>query len=113
MVPSSFGWGVSVLAAMATLAPSRAARSAIASPMPREAPVMNRVFPRSVAMGKNPSACKRRLGGIDAVGAVDHGALEASGADRQVLGEEARGRDPTRGIRHGADADRGERLLRK
>jgi hypothetical protein len=29
---------------MAILAPSRAARSAIASPMPREAPLMNRVF---------------------------------------------------------------------
>src|SRR5215469_1508971 len=27
------------------LAPSRAARNAMASPMPREAPVMNRVFP--------------------------------------------------------------------
>src|SRR5450631_1628781 len=30
---------------MATLAPSRAARSAIARPMPREAPLMNRVLP--------------------------------------------------------------------
>src|SRR5437016_3371234 len=105
MVPSSFGWGASVLAAIAMLAPSRAARSAIASPMPREAPVMNRVFPLSVAMGKYPSACKRRFGGIDALGAVDHGALEASGADRQVLGEEARGRDPARGVRHGTGAD--------
>jgi hypothetical protein len=34
-----------VLAAMATLAPSRAARSAIARPMPREPPLMNRVLP--------------------------------------------------------------------
>src|ERR1700683_2237195 len=47
MVPVSFGCGVAVLAAMAMLAPSRAARNAIASPMPREAPVMNRVFPAS------------------------------------------------------------------
>src|SRR6185369_10743483 len=47
MVPSSFGCGVSVLAAMAMLAPSRAARSAIASPMPRDAPVMNSVLPLS------------------------------------------------------------------
>src|ERR1700744_1419241 len=47
MVPSSFGFGVSVLAAIATLAPSRAARSPMARPMPREAPVMNRVFPLS------------------------------------------------------------------
>src|SRR5262245_32516189 len=45
MVPASFGCGASVLAAIAMLAPSRAARSAIARPMPREAPVMNRVFP--------------------------------------------------------------------
>src|SRR5580704_5195257 len=48
MVPCSFGCGSAVLAAMAILAPSRAARNAIASPMPREAPVMNRVFPASV-----------------------------------------------------------------
>src|SRR5215475_4025211 len=44
MVPGNFGCGLSVLAAMAMLAPSRAARSAIASPMPREAPVMKRVL---------------------------------------------------------------------
>ena len=36
--------------AMATLAPSRAARSAMASPMPRLAPVMKRVFPWRVGM---------------------------------------------------------------
>src|ERR1700722_6628930 len=47
MVPASFGCGSAVFAAMAILAPSRAARSAIASPMPREAPVMNSVFPAS------------------------------------------------------------------
>ena len=47
IVPGSFGCGVSVLAATATLAPSRAACSAIASPMPREAPVMNSVLPLS------------------------------------------------------------------
>ena len=35
MVPFSFGCGSAVLAAIATLAPSRAARSAIARPMPR------------------------------------------------------------------------------
>src|SRR5207248_2349178 len=44
IVPGNFGCGVSVLAAMATLAPSRAAR---ASPMPRDAPVMKIVFPFS------------------------------------------------------------------
>src|ERR1700759_4195451 len=47
MVPGNFGCGSAVLAAIATLAPSRAARSPIASPMPREAPVMNRGFPWS------------------------------------------------------------------
>src|SRR5580704_14601349 len=47
MVPASFGCGAVVFAAMAILAPSRAARSAIASPMPRDAPVMNSVFPLS------------------------------------------------------------------
>src|SRR5277367_3890793 len=47
MVPGSFGCGSAVFAAMTTLAPSRAARNPIASPMPREAPVMNRVFPLS------------------------------------------------------------------
>src|SRR5579872_1820294 len=47
MVPGSFGCGSLVFAAIATLAPSRAARSPMASPMPREAPVMNRVFPLS------------------------------------------------------------------
>jgi hypothetical protein len=39
------------LAAIATLAPSRAARSPIASPMPRDAPVMNSVFPESDMAG--------------------------------------------------------------
>src|SRR5215469_2710021 len=49
MVPGNFGCGCVVLAAMAMLAPSRAARSAIALPIPRLAPVMNRVFPRKLA----------------------------------------------------------------
>ncbi len=45
MVPGSLGLGTADFAAIATLAPSRAARSAIASPMPREAPVIRRVLP--------------------------------------------------------------------
>src|SRR5262252_961066 len=49
IVPGSLGWGCVVLAAMAMLAPSLAARSAIALPIPRLAPVMNRVFPRKLA----------------------------------------------------------------
>ena len=48
IVPGSLGWGSVVLAAIATLAPSRAARSAIALPMPRLAPVMKRVLPARV-----------------------------------------------------------------
>src|SRR6266702_3293433 len=47
MVPLSFGCGSAVFAAIATLAPSRAARSAIASPMPRLAPEINSVLPLS------------------------------------------------------------------
>src|SRR5215212_4220193 len=47
MVPGSLGCGSVVFAAMATLAPSRAARRPIASPIPREAPVMNSVLPFS------------------------------------------------------------------
>src|ERR1700761_5066482 len=45
MVPGRCLCGSAVLAAMATLAPSRAARRAIARPMPRLAPVTNRVLP--------------------------------------------------------------------
>ena len=47
-------WRTADFAAMATLAPSRAARSAIARPMPREAPVMNRVLPDRVDMRPLP-----------------------------------------------------------
>ncbi|CAM5440711.1 hypothetical protein RLIN73S_05604 [Rhodanobacter lindaniclasticus] len=50
MVPGSFGFGTPLLAAITMFAPSRAARSAIARPMPREAPVMNKVLPASVLM---------------------------------------------------------------
>src|SRR5882672_2271096 len=51
MVPLSFGCGSAVLAAIATLAPSRAARSAIASPMPRLPPDTNSVLPLRDVMG--------------------------------------------------------------
>src|SRR5260370_22922199 len=47
MVPLSFGCGSAVFAAIAMLAPSRAARNAIASPMPRLPPDMNSVLPLS------------------------------------------------------------------
>src|SRR5688572_7070387 len=50
IVPGSLGLGTSDLAAIAILAPSLAARRAIARPMPREAPVMNRVLPLRLRM---------------------------------------------------------------
>src|ERR1700687_1539104 len=50
MVPGSLGGGSAVFAAMTTLAPSAAARRAMALPMPRLAPVMNRVLPLRSAM---------------------------------------------------------------
>ena len=46
------GCGSAVFATTAMLAPSRAARSAIALPMPRLAPVMNSVLPSRLAMGR-------------------------------------------------------------
>src|SRR5699024_6007690 len=50
IVPGSLGLGTADLAAIVTLAPSRAARNAMAKPMPRDAPVMIMVFPASVVM---------------------------------------------------------------
>lgn len=47
IVPGSLGCGSAVLAAMTILAPSLAALRAIALPIPRLAPVMNRVQPAS------------------------------------------------------------------
>lgn len=60
MVPGNFACAVSVLAAIATLAPSRAARSAMASPMPRDAPVMNSVLPLSDIGPLSPGRAWRR-----------------------------------------------------
>src|SRR5687768_2929404 len=56
MVPGSRGLGSVVLAAITTLAPSAAARWPIASPMPREPPVMKRVLPLRV-MGVSLMSC--------------------------------------------------------
>src|ERR1700704_506146 len=56
MVPLSFGCGSAVFAAIATLAPSRAARNAIASPMPRLPPDTNSVLPLSDVIVP-PSRC--------------------------------------------------------
>src|SRR5712671_5065210 len=54
MVPLSFGCGSAVFAAIATLAPSRAARSAIASPMPRLPPDTNNVLPLRRVIKRTP-----------------------------------------------------------
>ena len=70
---------------------SRAARSAIASPMPREAPVMKSGLRDAIQSSPAPLSLR-----IDAVGAFDHGALEAAGRDRDILREEPRQRDAGR-----------------
>src|SRR6266436_7980595 len=101
MVPGNLGCGLSVLAAITTLAPSRAARNAIARPMPRDAPVMNRVRLLSVMIpqsfrsgsGKDAFSGERRVGVVDAVRRFDDGALEALGPHGEVLGKEARDRN--------------------
>src|SRR4051812_7125050 len=125
MVPVSFGCGLSVLAAMAMLAPSRAARSAIASPMPRDAPVMKSVWSlrdmistrirsgspwsRRVSYflsGKEGCHALRsaeplsqgRVRTVDAVGALAHGALETAGLHRQVLRKKTRNGNACRGV---------------
>src|SRR5262249_53609106 len=106
IVPGSLGCGLSVLAAITMLAPSRAARNAIARPMPRDAPVINKVRPLSVMIpqsfrsgsAKDDFSGERRVGVIDAVRRFDDGALEALGTHGQVLGEEARDRNTPRRI---------------
>lgn len=59
IVPGSFGWGAFVLAAIATFAPSFAARSAIARPIPRLAPLMKSVLPFKEVTGAKLPECAR------------------------------------------------------
>src|SRR5256885_14857737 len=59
MVPLSLGCGSAVFASIATLAPSRAARNAMASPMPRLAPEMNKVLPLRDDI---ENSCQERVG---------------------------------------------------
>ncbi|MEA3221183.1 MAG: hypothetical protein OZX49_02302 [Immundisolibacter sp.] len=68
MVPGSLGCGWLVLAAMTMLAPSSAARSAIALPMPRLAPVMKSVFPYRLSIGFNSIRWPARAAGVAATG---------------------------------------------
>src|SRR4051812_24130549 len=81
MVPGRRACGSAVLAAMATFAPSSAARSAIARPMPRDAPVMNNVLPARCFMATRtsyllasatPSRSARRLQNQTSYGGTDH-----------------------------------------
>src|SRR5262245_18838823 len=83
-VPGSLGCGLSVLATIAMLAPSRAARSAIALPMPRLAPVMKRVLPRRLMVRQSSAAAA----------AVQFGGEAALLLGQEVLTQHARdGRD--------------------
>src|SRR4029079_7908496 len=80
----------------ATFAPSRAARSPIARPMPRLAPVMNSVFPRS-DLGRYDYARSETVG--------VHCVLQEIRIGRSnLLGEELRPGDPG----HRADPERPE-----
>src|SRR5262249_187845 len=124
MVPGSLGCGWSVLAAMTMLAPSRAALSAMASPMPREAPVMKSVwFLSDMAWSRiksnwisggatRVSLRQGRLRVVGAVGRLDRGALQRRRLHREILREEARQRDARRGVSAVAGKpQRGERLV--
>src|SRR5579875_3706254 len=90
MVPSSLGCGVTVFAATAMLAPSAAALSAIANPIPREPPVTNSVLPAS---DTNLLRERGRRAG-HAVRPFGDRPLETRRLDGDVLGEEARQGDP-------------------
>src|SRR5207247_6788595 len=87
---------------IATLAPSRAARSAMARPMPRLAPEMNSVLPFSVVMThisvrgfdgqsgvgvQNPATGFRQREGGD-----EEHAVSDDGEDRDGVAERGRGR---------------------
>src|SRR3712207_3023969 len=105
MVPGSFGWGSAVFAAMTTFAPSFAARRPMARPMPREAPVMKRVFPlRLMGSARECQGCV-----LQEACTAHHRVFQAPRADRDVLGEEAAERD-TAGMGGIAVARRGLRI---
>ncbi len=68
-VPGRAGCGSAVLAMKATLAPSAAARLAMARPMPRLAPETNMVFPARAVMAI-PRGAARSLPGSRAASAT-------------------------------------------
>src|SRR5512139_1457662 len=91
MVPGSVGWATAVFAARTTFAPSAAARSAIAFPIPRLPPVMNIVFPLSVAIASPP--VRRRYGyGIPRRGRGQRKRCEVCGIVWVAAGGSAAGR---------------------
>src|SRR3954471_13316075 len=102
MVPGSFGCGSADFAAITTLAPSRAARTPMASPMPRDAPVMNSVL--SLSDIAAASACQRQRRVLHEGGAGDHRLLHPLCANRDIFGEEAGERDAGRVSRIGVTA---------
>src|SRR5215472_677628 len=91
IVPGSLGCGLSVLAWITMLAPSRAARNAIARPMPRDAPVMNKVRPLSVMIPQSfrSGSAKDEFSGERRVGAI---AAKAYRRKRLLGKERAAGR---------------------
>src|ERR671912_1138533 len=113
MVPGSLGWGSAVLAAMTTFAPSRAARRPMARPMPREAPVMKRVFPlRFMVSARQRQGCILQ----EACAAQDR-ILQSLRAHSDVLRKEAAQGDAARMGRVAVAAPRqgvrGKRRLRQ
>src|SRR5262249_61979775 len=89
MVPLSFGCGSTVFAAMAIFAPSAAALRAIARPIPREPPVMNRGLPFNDigAIVLPRSRGKHGLCAGNAVGAFRNAAVEPVPLDCEIFNE--------------------------
>src|SRR5258705_11342309 len=97
MVPLSFGCGSAVFAAIAILAPSRAARSAIASPMPRLPPDTNSVLPLSDVIAPSIGVSRRLLqllfpGRLGATGARIRGAAQSGCRHGDRIGRGVAGR---------------------
>src|SRR6478735_6028569 len=109
-VPASLGFGVSVLPSTATFAPSRAARSAMARPMPRLAPVISSVFPDKVAIFP---LLPETAGAVSKRGASARSVAEVGGVARALFLDGGRGRRRrSRGRRDGRRGDRHSRARR-
>ena len=97
----------SVLAATAMFAPSRAARSAIARPMPREAPLIKRVLPRRlfILLERNWPGAVGGMGEVPPVARYPPGSRSNTGSCRDTRGDE-KGRHYNRGAVTGAGCGR-------